>query len=57
MGAQPEQPPAEPAPGEPGAGSGSSETAVERFGPLALERLRKDDGRSLIIYSRAEPPR
>jgi len=57
MGAQPEQPPAEPEPGEPGAGSGSSETAVERFGPLALERLRKDDGRSLIIYSRAEPPR
>jgi hypothetical protein len=24
----------------------------ERFGPVAIERMRKDDGRSLIIYSR-----
>jgi hypothetical protein len=25
---------------------------VERFGPLALERHRKDDGRALIVFSR-----
>ena len=29
--------------------------AVERYGPLALRRLVKDDGRSLIVYERAEP--
>ena len=27
----------------------------ERVGPLILERLRKDDGRALILYSSAEP--
>jgi hypothetical protein len=26
----------------------------ERYGPLALARYEKDDGRSLILYSRAE---
>ncbi len=26
----------------------------ERYGPLLLERLRKDDGRALILYMRAE---
>jgi hypothetical protein len=25
--------------------------AVEHVGPIAIERLRKDDGRSLILYS------
>jgi hypothetical protein len=29
------------------------ERRLERFGPLALERLRKDDGRALIVFSRA----
>jgi hypothetical protein len=28
--------------------------APERFGPLELERLIKDDGRALIVYARAE---
>jgi hypothetical protein len=28
----------------------------ERYGPLELRRLVKDDGRALIVYSRAEPP-
>lgn len=28
--------------------------AQERFGPLAIARLQKDDGRSLIIYSHDE---
>ena len=26
----------------------------ERFGPLAVERFVKDDGRALIIYSHAK---
>jgi len=33
--------------------SGAGE--VERYGPLELRRLRKDDGRRLIVYSRVEP--
>jgi hypothetical protein len=28
----------------------------ERFGPLEVTRLRKADGRSLIVYERVEPP-
>jgi hypothetical protein len=28
----------------------------ERFGPLALRRLSKEDGRSLILYTRADEP-
>jgi hypothetical protein len=31
-----------------------SSTPVERFGPLTVTRLRKDDGRSLIVYRRVE---
>ena len=26
----------------------------ELYGPLELERLRKDDGRALIVFSRAD---
>jgi hypothetical protein len=37
----PVQPPPEPAP-------------QERYGPLALAFVRKDDGRSLILYSHDE---
>src|SRR5260370_7636481 len=33
--------------------SGAGE--VERYGPLELRRLRKDDGRRLIVYSRVHP--
>lgn len=28
----------------------------EREGPLELERLRKDDGRALIVYRRVQEP-
>jgi hypothetical protein len=28
------------------------ERAQERYGPLAVARMRKDDGRSLILYRR-----
>ncbi len=41
-------PPSRPA-GEDGRGDGA-----ERYGPLALRRLRKDDGRALIVYTRVE---
>ncbi len=29
---------------------------MERYGPLAVRRLVKDDGRSEIVYERVEPP-
>jgi hypothetical protein len=28
---------------------------TERLGPLSLRRMRKDDGRALIVYSRESP--
>lgn len=35
---------------------GGTESGVgKRFGPLAIERVAKVDGRALILYSRAEP--
>ncbi len=40
----PETPPDRPPAGE----------VAERFGPLVLRRLVKDDGRALILFSRAE---
>ena len=33
---------------------GGQEDGSERFGPLAVRRLRKDDGRQLIAYERTE---
>ena len=42
-GAEPRPPGAR---GDPGA---------ESFGPLAVRRMTKDDGRSLIVYERADP--
>jgi hypothetical protein len=33
------------------------EHAQERFGPLAVERHVKDDGRALILYAHAERER
>jgi hypothetical protein len=30
--------------------------ACERCGPVVIRRLSKDDGRRLILYSRAEDP-
>jgi len=29
---------------------GSTERGGERYGPVAITRLRKDDGRALILY-------
>ena len=37
----------------PAAESGGGE--VEHYGPLELRRLRKHDGRRLIVYSRVAP--
>jgi hypothetical protein len=33
-----------------GHGQGSEATSGERVGPIAIERVRKDDGRALILY-------
>jgi hypothetical protein len=37
-----------------GAGSPAEEDG-ERFGPLRLQRLTKEDGRMLILYVRVDP--
>jgi hypothetical protein len=39
----------------PHANAESAHGETERLGPLTLRRMRKDDGRALIVYSR-EPP-
>jgi hypothetical protein len=42
-----------PAPESPQAGRSeqrSEDAQAERFGPVALTRVRKDDGRALILY-------
>jgi hypothetical protein len=36
-----------------GGGEGRDEERAEHVGPVAIERLRKDDGRALILYSRS----
>jgi hypothetical protein len=41
-------PPSRPSDGD------AREDRSERYGPLELRRLRKDDGRALIVYARAE---
>jgi hypothetical protein len=48
---------AKPSSSSPGSGPGQ-ESEVERYGPLELRRLRKEDGRQLIAYTRVEqtPP-
>ncbi len=33
----------------------ASERPHERIGPVNIERLRKDDGRALILYSSIDP--
>ena len=40
----------------PANGGGASGGEHERFGPLLLYRLTKDDDRALILYSRADGP-
>ena len=37
--------------GEPREGP-AQRRAVERFGPLQVTRLRKDDGRALLVFAR-----
>jgi hypothetical protein len=32
------------------------EQPVERYGPLIVARMRKQDGRALIRFERAQPP-
>jgi hypothetical protein len=34
----------------------SPRAGEERYGPLAIARLRKDDGRALILYASAGTP-
>lgn len=41
---------------DPAAGAASA-PQQQRFGPLQVRRMRKDDGRSLTVYSRAEQER
>lgn len=53
--------PAEPAPPgrSPSSAAAASEPRAhpsERIGPLDVERLRKDDGRALILYTLQRPP-
>jgi hypothetical protein len=38
------------------AGSATPPPGDERYGPLAVLRTRKDDGRSLILYSDSRAP-
>jgi hypothetical protein len=51
-----EQQQSERAPGEgsaaPDRGESYAPDEVRRLGPLTLRRMRKDDGRTLIVYSR-----
>jgi hypothetical protein len=47
-GPLPQGPPAE----DRGAGQDRGDGPDERYGPLEVDRRRKDDGRSLILYSR-----
>jgi hypothetical protein len=48
---------AEPGRAKTGEPTGRDDRAApsERFGPLAIERMSKDDGRALIVYSHEEP--
>ena len=52
----PADPAAERADSAPGGGGeeGESGASPEHVGPVAIERLRKDDGRALILYSRID---
>ena len=38
-------------------GDAAANAAAERYGPLALEREVKDDGRALLLYQRAQGAR
>jgi hypothetical protein len=47
---------ATPSSSEPGRGPGPDEKETQRYGPLELLRLEKEDGRALILYRRATEP-
>jgi hypothetical protein len=34
----------------------ADEQPAERYGPLIVRRMRKEDGRALIRFDRAQPP-
>jgi hypothetical protein len=44
-----------PAPATPAPEAVDRDDQSERYGPLAIARYRKDDGRALILYERADP--
>jgi hypothetical protein len=50
-------PPLSSAPSESAGEGAREERAQERFGPLAVERHIKDDGRALILYTHVERER
>ncbi len=52
MASNPSPPPAG-TPGEPSE-LALDDQPVERYGPVAIERLVKDDGRALILYTRIQ---
>jgi hypothetical protein len=52
MASNPSPPPAG-TPGEPSE-LASDDQPVERYGPVAIERLIKEDGRALILYSQPD---
>ena len=43
-----------PAGSAPGAAGADASPGPERFGPLAVTRLRKDDGRALLVFRRPD---
>jgi hypothetical protein len=54
--------PSDPPDGEQGAGAtheqaGQADKQAEIFGAVAVERLRKEDGRELILYAAVNPQR
>ncbi|HEX3452331.1 MAG TPA: hypothetical protein VHS26_03440 [Solirubrobacteraceae bacterium] len=51
----PAEEPPEPGSGDPeGDPTGAATGDDERYGPLVVQRTRKDDGRALILYSDAQ---
>jgi hypothetical protein len=40
-----------------GGAEGHEDTPAERVGPVEIERLKKDDGRALILYRRTDERR
>jgi hypothetical protein len=44
-----------PAPATPAPEAVDRDDQSERYGPLAIARYLKDDGRALILYERADP--